>query len=170
MSVYAWAEGYSLTCRWLPGALLVERPNTTANNRKMVARKSNETIYGHRFHTPQFSCSIYGSRHLIGYRQRSASLWLVRQGEANNNSNSSPSCDCNFRGGDAFRAVLLARKVSTYLSTLWCMRWLSSRVVSLLGSGAEGPGFKSQPRCYRVTVLGKLFTPIVLLFTKQRNW
>jgi len=40
--------------------------------------------------------------------------------------------------------------------------WLGSRVVSMLDSGAEGPGFKSQPRRYRVTVLGKLFTPIVL--------
>ena len=34
-------------------------------------------------------------------------------------------------------------------------------MVSALDSGAEGPGFKSQPRRYRVTVLGKLFTPIV---------
>ena len=48
---------------------------------------------------------------------------------------------------------------------------LGSRVVSvLLDSGAEGPGIKSQPRRCRVTVLGKLFTPIVPLFTKQRNW
>jgi len=47
--------------------------------------------------------------------------------------------------------------------------WLGSRVVSVLESGAEGPGFKSQPRRCRVTVLGKLFTPIVPLFTKQRN-
>ena len=39
-------------------------------------------------------------------------------------------------------------------------RWLGSRVVSVLGSGAEGPGFKSQSRRCRVTVLGKLFTPI----------
>jgi len=30
----------------------------------------------------------------------------------------------------------------------------------MLDSGAEGPGFKLQPRC-RVTVLGKLFTPIM---------
>ena len=45
-----------------------------------------------------------------------------------------------------------------------------ARVVSVLDSGAEGPGFKSQPRRYRVTVLGKLFTPIVSAFTKQRNW
>jgi len=37
----------------------------------------------------------------------------------------------------------------------------------VLDSGAEGPGFKSQPRRCRVTVLGKLFTSIVLLFTKQ---
>ena len=45
--------------------------------------------------------------------------------------------------------------------------WLGSRVVSVLDSGAEWPGFKSQPRRCRVTVLGKLFTPIVPLFTKQ---
>ena len=48
--------------------------------------------------------------------------------------------------------------------------WLGSQVVSVLDSGAEGPGFKSQPRRCRVTVLGKLFTPIVPLFTKQQNW
>ena len=47
---------------------------------------------------------------------------------------------------------------------------LGSRVVSVLDSGAEGPGFKSQSRRCRVTVLGKLFTPIVPLFTKQQNW
>ena len=41
---------------------------------------------------------------------------------------------------------------------------------SVLDSGAEGPGFKSQSRRCRVTVLGKLFTPTVPLFTKQRNW
>jgi len=48
--------------------------------------------------------------------------------------------------------------------------WLGSRVVSALDSGAEGPGFRSQPRRCRVTVLGKLFTPAVPLFTKQQNW
>ena len=48
--------------------------------------------------------------------------------------------------------------------------WLGSRVVSLLDSGAEGPGFKSQPRRCRVTVLGKLLTPIVPQFIKQQNW
>ena len=53
---------------------------------------------------------------------------------------------------------------------LMTSRWLASRVVSVLDSGAEGPGFKSQSRRCRVTVLGKLFTPIVPLFTKQRNW
>jgi len=47
--------------------------------------------------------------------------------------------------------------------------WLGSRVVSVLDSGAERPGFKSQSRRCRVTVLSKLFTPIVPLFTKQRN-
>jgi len=42
-------------------------------------------------------------------------------------------------------------------------------VVSVLDSGAVWPGFKSQPRRCRVTVLGKLFTPIVPLFTKQQK-
>jgi len=45
---------------------------------------------------------------------------------------------------------------------------LGSRVVSVLDSGAVGPGFKSQSRRCRVTVLGKLFTPIVPLFTKRK--
>ena len=44
-----------------------------------------------------------------------------------------------------------------------------SRVVSVLDSGAEGPGLKSQSRRCSVTVFGKLFTPIVPLFTKQQN-
>ena len=39
--------------------------------------------------------------------------------------------------------------------------WLGSRVVSALDSGAVGPGSISQSRRCRVTVLGKLFTPIV---------
>ena len=47
--------------------------------------------------------------------------------------------------------------------------WLGSRVVSVLDSGAERTGFKSQSRRCRVTVSGKLFTPIVPLFTKQQN-
>ena len=56
-------------------------------------------------------------------------------------------------------------------SELQFANWvLGSRVVSVLESGAEGPGFKSQPRHCRVTVLGKLFTSIVPLFTKQQNW
>ena len=50
------------------------------------------------------------------------------------------------------------------------IEWLGCRVVSVLDSGAEGPGFKSQPRRCRVTFLLKLFTPIVPLFTKRQNW
>ena len=41
------------------------------------------------------------------------------------------------------------------------LRWLGSRVISVLDSGAVQPGFKLQPRRCWVTVLGKLFTPIV---------
>jgi len=44
--------------------------------------------------------------------------------------------------------------------------WLRSRVVSMLDSGAEGPRFKSQLWRCRVTVLGKLFTPILPLFNQ----
>ena len=51
-----------------------------------------------------------------------------------------------------------------------CIRWFGSRVVSMPDSSTEGPGFKSQPQRCRLTVLGKLFTPIVPLFSKLRNW
>jgi len=47
---------------------------------------------------------------------------------------------------------------------------LGSQVFSVLDSGAEGPEYKSHPRRCQVTVLGKLLTPIVPLFTKQQNW
>jgi len=59
--------------------------------------------------------------------------------------------------------------VGIYVTAL-ATRWLGSRVISVLDSGAEGPGFKSHSRRCRVTVLGKLLTPIVPLFTKQQNW
>jgi len=48
--------------------------------------------------------------------------------------------------------------------------WLGSRVVTVLDWAAVGPEFKSQSRRSRITVLGKLFTPILPLFTKQQNW
>jgi len=47
------------------------------------------------------------------------------------------------------------------------MGWVGRRVVSMLDSGAVGKGFKLQLQCCLVTVLGKLFTPIVPLFSKQ---
>jgi len=57
------------------------------------------------------------------------------------------------------------------IPVLSCLeRLLGSRVVCVLDSGTEGPWFRSQPRRCRVAVLGKLSTPIVPLFTKQRNW
>jgi len=48
--------------------------------------------------------------------------------------------------------------------------WLGSRVASVLDSRAEGPGSNRRRDACLVTVLGKLFTPIVPLFTKQQNW
>jgi len=56
-----------------------------------------------------------------------------------------------------------------YLSVV-CSVWLGSRVVSVLDSAADGPGVKSQPRRCQVTVSGKLFTPIMPVFAKQRHW
>ena len=44
------------------------------------------------------------------------------------------------------------------------------RLLGRIACKHEGPGFKSQSRRCRVTVLDKLFTPIVPLFTEQQNW
>ena len=64
-----------------------------------------------------------------------------------------------------------SRKVSEASSKVTSLSgWLGSRVVSVLDSGAEVRGFRSQLQRCRVTVLGKLFTPIVPLFTNQQNW
>jgi len=68
-------------------------------------------------------------------------------------------------GGLTCRSGGLAASFRDAADFLMC-----SRVVSVLDSGAVEPGFRSQPRRCRVTVLGKLFTPIVPLFTKQQNW
>ena len=70
-------------------------------------------------------------------------------------------------------AIHLAPFYACIMFILLILGWLArlgSRVVSVLDAGAERPGFKSQSRRCRVTVVGKLFTPIVPLFTKQRNW
>ena len=57
------------------------------------------------------------------------------------------------------------------------LTWLGSRVVSVLDSGAEGPKRRRAraqkgpgSNSSRDAVLGKLFTHIVPLFTKQQNW
>ena len=47
------------------------------------------------------------------------------------------------------RHSLIVAVVSQYFL---CTRWLGSRVVSVLDSGAEGPGFKLQPRRCRVSL------------------
>jgi len=50
--------------------------------------------------------------------------------------------------------------ISLRTHVICILGWLGSQVVSVLDSGAVGPEFKSQPRRCRVTVLGKLLTPI----------
>jgi len=62
--------------------------------------------------------------------------------------------------------LLIAVYTGLYIYMYIVYGWLGS----VLDSGAEGPGFKSQSRRCRVTVLGKLFTPVVPLFTEQQNW
>ena len=59
----------------------------------------------------------------------------------------------------------LTQKLSTNSLTN-SLGWLGNRVVNVLDSGTEGTGFKSQSQRCRVTVLGKLFTSSVPLFTK----
>jgi len=74
------------------------------------------------------------------------------------------------RRGKRRQQILVRSSERSLFSCRLYRGWLGSRVVSVLDSGTVGPGFKSQPRCCRVTVLGKLFTPVVPLFTKKRNW
>ena len=79
------------------------------------------------------------------------------------------TCRLTVKNRDQLRNPTLGNRVwATSYVLIW--GWLGSRVVSVLDSGTEGPGFKSQPRRCQVTVLGKLFTLIVPLFTKLRNW
>jgi len=57
----------------------------------------------------------------------------------------------------SFAAVLSCATKNT-VTFVNLLEWLSSRVISELDSGAEGPGFKSQLRRYRANC------------TKQQNW
>ena len=51
------------------------------------------------------------------------------------------------------------------LPLYWVAEWLACWTQALYCLSS-----KSQPLPYRVTVLGKLFTPIEPLFIKQQNW
>ena len=77
------------------------------------------------------------------------------------------------RNGSTSSRSVTARLLTAVLN-IWHLElligWLGSRVVSVLDSDAEWPRFKSQLRRCRVTVLGKLFTSIMPVFTKQQNW
>jgi len=61
-------------------------------------------------------------------------------------------------GPSVFGSLQLLQLTVIFRWALWGAGWLGSRVASVLDSGAERPGFKSQSRCCRVTVIGKLFT------------
>ena len=73
-------------------------------------------------------------------------------------ASSSDSSSTSSAGGKPGKAGVSAVQ---FTKDTFCLRRLGGRVVSVLDSGAEGSGFKSQPRRRRVTVLGKLFTPSV---------
>ena len=81
--------------------------------------------------------------------------------KSSTNDERRPKPPCRFCDSDAVTQQV-SRLLITYLHG-----WLGSRVVSGLDSGAERPGFKPQPRRCRVTVLGKLFTPVVPLFNSS---
>jgi len=92
-------------------------------------------------------------------------------------SNVKDASDCQNLIADFFCLCYLScvslRQYVFNLSVYLCIYVHCSLVAEWLAcrqSGAEGPGFKSQPWRCRVTVLGKLFTPVVPFFTKQRNW
>ena len=81
--------------------------------------------------------------------------------KSSTNDEHRPKPPCRFCDSDA-----VTQQVSRLLIT-YLRGWLGSRVVSVLDSGAERPGFKPQPRRCRVTVLGKLFTPVVPVFNSS---
>jgi len=81
--------------------------------------------------------------------------------KSSTNDERRPKPPCRFCDSDTVTQQV-SRLLITYLHGL-----LGSRVVSVLDSGAERPGFKPQPRRCRVTVLGKLFTSVVPLFNSS---
>jgi len=56
------------------------------------------------------------------------------------------------------------------LAKIYSKTALSARVVNVLDLGARGLGFKLQWQRCQSSVLGKLFTPIVPVLTKQQDW
>jgi len=86
----------------------------------------------------------------------------------NNNDDDDYSCDEVAIFDVIMASILLPTHTSVQHLNLLIRGWLGSRMVCVLDSGADRPGFKSQSR--RCTVLYKLFKHIVPLFTKQQKW
>jgi len=101
-----------------------------------------------------------GTKGKAGGRERKEEKWERKGGIL---------CSCDFPLGKtldnmtAYTHRWVRVKPAHYFCDYILDGWLGSRVVSVLDSGAEGPGFKSQSRRCRVTALGKLFTSIVPL-------
>ena len=72
---------------------------------------------------------------------------------------------CGFHGALRNRS---SKREGNSLCRNFVLSWTGGSVAEWLA--CRGPGFKSHQRRCRVTVLGKLFTPIVPLFAKQQNW
>ena len=67
------------------------------------------------------------------------------------------TCRLTAKNRDQLRNTTLGNRVwATFTFLFVVVGWLGSRVVSVLDSGAEGPGFKSQSRRCRITIIGKL--------------
>jgi len=101
-----------------------------------------------------------GTKGKAGGRERKEEKWERKGGIL---------CSCDFPLGKtldnmtAYTHRWVRVKPAHYFCDYILDGWFGSRVVSVLDSGAEGPGFKSQSRRCRVTALGKLFTSIVPL-------
>jgi len=105
----------------------------------------------------------YINRHRRSHLPPPPTTTTTTRGRSPRDSATTPSGVFSVRDVKTRSSNYLSGKV--FFPVLSSKGWLGSRVVSVPDSGAEGPGFKSQPRRCRVTVLGKLFAPIVPLFT-----
>jgi len=79
-----------------------------------------------------------------------------------------PSC----RPTNSVKALKAQQHAEIFWFSYFCMGWLGSRVVSVLDSGKRARVQIAVEKLSgnSLSLLGKLFIPIVPLFTKQQKW